>query len=92
MKRIITLLSLVFLVLGIAGARDKDSYVKITAGPYVTNVTGTSFTVIFTTNMNAVGWVEIAPDDGTHFYNVEREAWYDKRGLGRKPIGKTHKI
>ena len=92
MKRIITLLSLVFLVLGIAGARDKDSYVKITAGPYVTNVTGTSFTVIFTTNMDAVGWVEIAPDDGTHFYNVEREAWYDKRGLGRKPIGKTHKI
>lgn len=66
--------------------------VKISGGPYLQDVTDTSFTVIWTTNMDAVGWIEVAPDDGTHFYNTERKAYYDKRGLGRKPIGKMHKV
>ena len=66
--------------------------VKISGGPYLQDVTDTSFTVIWTTNMDAVGWIEVAPDDGTHFYNTERKAYYDKRGMGRKPIGKMHKV
>ena len=66
--------------------------VKITGGPYLQNVTETEFTVVWTTNMDAVGWVEIAPDDGTHFYNTERPAFYDLRGAGRKPIGRLHKV
>lgn len=79
--------SLLFFVCTIASAQ-----VKITGGPYLQNVTETEFTVIWTTNMDAVGWIEIAPDDGTHFYNTERPAYYDLRGAGRKPIGRLHKV
>ena len=42
--------------------------------------------------MDAVSWVEIAPDDDTHFYNVERPKYYDLRGQGRRPITKLHKV
>ena len=66
--------------------------VKLTGGPYLQNVTQTSFTVVWTTNMDAISWVEIAPDDGTSFYNVERPKYYDKRGLGRRPITNLHKV
>lgn len=66
--------------------------VKINCGPYLQNVTETSFTVVFTTNGPAVGWVELAPDDGTHFYNSERIKYFDMTGMGRKPIGTLHKI
>ena len=80
MKRIsMAVLSLLF-ALTFAFAQEGERYVKITGGPYLTNVTSTGFTVVFTTNMDAVSWVEIAPDDGTHFYNDKRPAFYDRRG------------
>ena len=66
--------------------------VKITGGPFIQNVTTTGFTVVYTTNVDAVGWVEIAPDDGTHFYNCERPQYYDLSGKGRQPVVKLHKI
>ena len=55
-------------------------------------MTETSFTVIWTTDVDAVAWVEVAPDDGTHFYNKERDKYYDARGNGVFPIGKIHKV
>lgn len=71
---------------------SQEKSVTVSGGPYLQNVTENSFTVIWTTNMDAVAWLELAPDDGTHFYNTEREFYYDTRGLGRKPVGKTHRI
>ena len=73
-------------------AQIEPKYVKEACGPYLQNVTDTSFTVIWTTDMDAVSWVEVAPADGTNFYNVERPKYYDLRGLGRKPITKIHKV
>ena len=67
-------------------------HVRQACFPYLQNVTDTSFTVIWTTNIDAISWVEVAPDDGTHFYNEERPKFYDLRGLGRRPIGKVHKV
>lgn len=81
-----------FCTLTNAQEQKQERYVTINGGPYLTNVTKTGFTVIYTTNMDAVSWVETAPDDDTHFYNEERPAHYDKRGLGRRPIVKTHKV
>ena len=52
-----------------------QAQVKITGGPVLQNVTQNSFTVIWTTDMPAVSWVEIAPNDGTHFYKVTRPAF-----------------
>ena len=64
MKRIISIL--VFLCTAImAGAQ-----VKVNCGPFLQNVTEDSFTVVWTTDSLAVGWIEVAPDDGTHLYNV----------------------
>jgi Icc-related predicted phosphoesterase len=42
--------------------------------------------------MPAVSWVEIAPDDGTNFYNIERPKYYDLTGYGRKPVTMIHRI
>lgn len=65
--------------------------IKITHGPYLHNVGETSATIVWTTNKPAVSWVEIAPDDGTHFYAKEREKFFDSP-LGKKQITKLHRI
>ena len=90
MKRLILILSAVISMTSLASGQTPK--VKVTCGPDLQNVTQTSFTVVWTTNMDAVSWVEIAPDDDTHFYNVERPKYYDLRGQGRRPITKLHKI
>ena len=65
---------------------------KVVCGPYVQCVSETGFTVIWTTDMDAIAWVEVAPDDNSHFYNKERDKYYDARGNGVFPIGKIHKV
>lgn len=81
----------IFVLLGfVAGASAQRA--KAVCGPYVQCVSETGFTVIWTTNQDAVAWVEVAPDDGTHFYNKERDKYYDMRGNGVHPIGKIHKV
>ena len=71
---------------------QKSKRAAVTCGPYVQCVSETGFTVIWTTDVESVAWVEVAPDDGTHFYNKERPKFYDDRGNGVLPIGKIHKI
>ena len=44
------------------------------------------------TDVDAVGWVEIAPDNEENFYYKDRPKYYDMRGHGLKPIGKIHKV
>lgn len=88
MKRFLALIASCFSII----AFGQGQSVKISGGPYLQNVTQNSFTVVWSTNMDAVGWVEIAPDDGTHFYNRPRQAFYDVRNLGRMPIRTTHKV
>ena len=63
---------------------------RIAGGPYLQNVTEDGFTVIWTTT-DAAAWVETAPDDGTHFYAVERPKYYDSH-LGRRRLGKLHRV
>ena len=64
---------------------------RIAGGPYLQNVTEDGFTVIWTTTTDAAAWVETAPDDGTHFYAVERPKYYDSH-LGRQRLGKLHRV
>lgn len=91
MKKIHVLALMIVLWAGAANAQ-KPQRAKIVCGPYVQCMTETSFTVIWTTDVDAVAWVEVAPDDGTHFYNKERDKYYDARGNGVFPIGKIHKV
>lgn len=91
MKKIHVLALMIVLWAGTVNAQ-KPQRAKIVCGPYAQCMTETSFTVIWTTDVDAVAWVEVAPDDGTHFYNKERDKYYDARGNGVFPIGKIHKV
>lgn len=51
--------------------------IKILYGPYLQNVTATEVTVVWEATEPSVGWVELAPDDGTNFYLIERPKYYD---------------
>ena len=64
---------------------------KIVAGPYIQACSQNEFTVIWQTDTDALSWVEIAPNDGTHFYNCEREKFYQTIH-GRRPIGRWHTV
>ena len=65
--------------------------VRVGHGPYLQNVTEEGFTVVWNSTADAVGWVELAPDDGSHFYAAERPKFYDSH-LGRQRIGRMHRV
>ena len=62
---------------------------KIAAGPWLQAVSDREFTVVWVTDTTAVAWVELAPDDGTHFYSEQRPKYYQSV-FGRRPVGTLH--
>lgn len=86
MRRLIAIVALLLIVPLAAWAQPS---VRITDGPYLQAVGEREFTVVWRTNIDAVSWVEIAPDDGTHFYNTERRKICQTQ-FGRRPIGTLH--
>ena len=72
----------------ISAEREKFA---INHGPYLQNVGENSATIVWTTSDNAVSWVEISPDDGSHFYANERPKYFDSP-TGKKLTGKLHRI
>ncbi len=65
---------------------------NVVCGPYLQNVTENGFTVMWVSDVDAVAWVEIAPDNDEHFYLKERPKYYDMSGCGVKPVGRIHKV
>lgn len=65
--------------------------IKILHGPYLQNVYETEATIVWTTNNESCGWVELAPDDGTNFYAFDRPKYYDTH-IGIKRIGTVHAV
>ena len=65
--------------------------IRIEHGPYLQNVTEEGFTVVWNSTADAAGWVELAPDDGSHFYATERPKFHDSH-LGRQRIGRMHSV
>jgi predicted MPP superfamily phosphohydrolase len=51
--------------------------IKILYGPYLQNVKESEVTVVWEADKPSVGWVELAPDDNTHFYGEERPKYFD---------------
>ena len=91
MRRFFVFAITLLVSVGVMSAQ-KPPRAKVVCGPYVQSVSQTGFTVIWTTDVESVAWVELAPDDGSHFYNQERPKYYDARGNGVFPIGKIHKV
>ena len=67
------------------------SAIKILSGPYIQNVTETSCDIFWRTDKPSTAWVELAPDDGTHFYFKERPRTY-ATDLGRAVVGTLHHV
>lgn len=82
----------ILLALLVFSARaEEKSAPKITAGPYIQNCSQTEFTVVWQTDCDALSWVEVAPDDGTHFYNCTRSKFCQSIH-GRRPVGRWHTV
>lgn len=90
MKKILTLF-FAFLCLHAAFASGAPK-LRVACGPYIQNPTTGGFTVVWESTMPSVAWVEVAPDDGTHFYNSDRSRYYELSGHGNQVISRFHKI
>lgn len=56
--------------------------IKLSHVPYLQNMGETEVTIVWVADKPSVGWVELAPDDETHFYLKERPKFFDaKNGI-----------
>ena len=65
--------------------------IEITHGPYLQQMGENEVTIIWTTNNDALSWVELAPIGSDSFYASERPKFYDT-AYGSKKTGKLHRI
>lgn len=61
-----------FSVLGFAQDR-----ISIKHGPYLQNLKETEVTIVWMASKPSVGWVELAPDDGSDYYQETRPKYFD---------------
>ena len=85
MKKIIALFTIGACALQSAHA------IKIVAGPYIQQFDENSATIVWATDVDGVSWVEVAPDDGSHFYAQARPKFFDAP-MGKKQITKIHRV
>lgn len=64
---------------------------NIKHGPYLQSITENEVTIVWVTSKDALAWVEIAPDDGSHFYAKERSKFFQTEN-GRKLVGTLHNV
>ena len=93
MKNLLRIVFAVILMnLTVSGASAQDAPVAdIKAGPWVTNVSGDAFNVLWTSNHRTLSYVEVAPDDGTDFDACERPRFYQTVS-GRRVIDTFHDV
>lgn len=70
---------------------QQNEDISITHLPYIQGVTTSSVDIIWTTNKPATGWVELAPDDSSHFYHTTRPKFFATE-YGFKKVGKVHQV
>jgi len=85
MKKTMTIL--VLMVFFAFGAKAVD----IIHGPYLQNVTENEATIVWISDSVTVGWVELTPYDGSHFYEIARPKYFDCRS-GIKTESRIHAV
>lgn len=65
--------------------------IKILYGPYLQNVKETEATIVWEADAPSIGWVELAPNDGTHFYGEERPKFFNTTN-GVKNTSRLHTV
>ena len=88
MKRLFLTLS-VLVAAAFAALAGHDPDVKY--GPWVQNVTETGFTVMWTSSLKNLAYVEIAPNDGTPFEFCDRQRFYNVYA-GRRIADTFHSV
>ena len=88
MKKPIFFLLCSFLTTSMCVAQTNFS---ITHGPYLQAVHETGATLVWTTDKDAIGWVELAPDDSSHFYQQERPKYFAS-SHGFKDVSRVHRV
>lgn len=91
MKRLFLLLFVVLANMNFLQAQDAYPRFSIKYGPWVQNVTETSFTVVWCSPEESMAFVEVAPDDGSAYEAKERTRFYDTV-MGRRVCSKMHKV
>lgn len=86
--RRLSLIIAMLLCCTLAGAAKRY---EIQYGPWVTNVTDSSFTILWTTPQRNLSFVELAPDDGTAFY-AEVRPRYVQTIAGRNVMSRMHSV
>ena len=86
MKKTTFLLLLSWLSLFAATAQKN---IQIKHQPYLQDMDSSEVTIVWIADQPSVGWVELAPDDGSHFYQQERPRYYDTRN-GIKRVDSIH--
>lgn len=65
--------------------------IHIVRGPYLQNVGADEATVVWEADNESVGWVELAPDDGSQYYQQARPRYHDTKN-GVKRITRLHTV
>jgi predicted phosphodiesterase len=65
--------------------------IEIVNGPYIQKLSENEATIVWTTNKDAVSWIELAPAGNDSFYAKERTKFYES-SHGSRIIGKLHRI
>ena len=79
-----------FLLLATLPVFSQDD-IQITHAPYLQNLGENEVTIVWTVTKPSVGWVELAPDDGTHFYQTERPKFFNAKN-GIKQTSTVHAV
>lgn len=82
--------SVVALLLAMPGMLAQET-IKISHGPYLQAMTDSSVIIVWTSTKPSVGWVELAPDDGSNFYQTERPKYFNADN-GLKNITTVHRV
>ncbi|MFD1768802.1 metallophosphoesterase [Sphingobacterium suaedae] len=68
-----------------------QTQIEINHHPYLQGLTDNSVSIVWTTNSPSIGWVELAPDDKSHFYQQQRPKYFAAKN-GFKTVGKVHEV
>jgi predicted phosphodiesterase len=82
-------LIIVIFIISFNDLLSQEPAFTVTHGPYIQGLTENEVTIIWTTNRKGIAWVEIAPDDDTHFYLTERPKYFSE-SYGFKVVDSIH--
>lgn len=65
--------------------------IRLAHAPYLQNLGPTEVSIVWVADKPSIGWVEVAPDDGSHFYQQERPKYFDTKN-GVKNTSTVHVV